>query len=542
MSFPEGVKSWRIDKFTNAHNSFNQALKPDMSYDLFIDEPGFASLSALEKYNKCTTNLMWIINDALQKGLKIRAMGSGWSFSKVAVCDGAIINTKRLRIRIKPKPENFDPQFLAAGNSPENFKFLQCGNTVIALNQLLEQDSVPPKSIRCSGGSNGQTIVGAFSTGTHGASINVGALSEMVVGLHIITGPDRHFYIERSSRKVTSPLFHQKIGAKAIADDELFNAALVSFGSFGIIHGVMLEIEDKFLLKQKLGRIPYDSNLDAAVSGGSFDRIEAHLQFPLNDPRHKFYHFELAINPHDFGFDNLEKGVYVRTMFKCPLEQYDPIVVDPKYSYGDDTLGLMQTVLDTLEKIPGKIENAVIPKLVNALFKLAYDRPEAATGTIGETFNATKFRGQLFSAAFGIRREDVKDVILHCLEVNKSIKLAGVMAFRFVKGTSATLGFTRWENSCVLELDGADTIVNYDFMKSLSDRLFAHNIEHTIHWGKINKFLDKARLEKMYGPARIKAWRAQRSRIMTIDVQKIFNNDFMKTCGLDEFEGSSLIA
>ena len=541
MSFPEGVKSWTIDKFSNAHNSFTQSLQPDTSYDLFIDEPGFAQLSALEKYNKCTLNFMWIINDALQKGLKVRAMGSGWSFSKVAVCDGAIINTKRLRLKIKPKAENFDPQFLAAGNNTENFKFLQCGNTIISLNRLLEQESVPAKSLRCSGGSNGQTIVGAFSTGTHGASLNVGALTEMIVGLHIITGPDRHVYIERSSRRITSPLFHQKIGAEAIVDDDLFNAALVSFGSFGIIHGVMLEVEDKFLLKQKLGRIPYDDNLDAAIRLGSFDRIESHLPFPLNDPIHKLYHFELAINPHDFGFDDPGKGVYLRSMFKCPVEQYDPIVVEEKYSYGDDTLGLMQSVLDTLDKIPGGINNALIPKLVNALFKLAYDRPEAATGTIGETFNATKFRGQLFSAAFGISRESVKDVILHCLEINKSIKLAGVMAFRFVKGTAATLGFTRWENSCVLELDGADTIVNYDFMKALSDRLVEDNVEHTIHWGKVNKFLDKNRLKKMYGEEKIKAWRTQRSRIMTIDVQSIFNNDFMKACGLDEFMPTTLI-
>ncbi|HEX6227062.1 MAG TPA: FAD-linked oxidase, partial [Chryseolinea sp.] len=223
-------------------------------------------------------------------------------------------------------------------------------------------------------------------------------------------------------------------------------------------------------------------------------------------------------------------------------EPYTPIVVEEKYSYGDDTLGLMQSVLDSLEKLPGGINNALIPKLVNALFKLAYDRPEAATGTIGETFNSTKFRGQLFSAAFGIARESVRDVIEHCLEINKSIKLAGVMAFRFVKGTSATLGFTRWENSCVLELDGADTIVNYEFMEALSDRLFAHNIEHTIHWGKVNTILDKDRLKKMYGESRINAWKMQRSRIMNIDMQSMFNNDFMNACGLDEFVHTPLIA
>jgi len=58
----------------------------------------------------------------------------------------------------------------------------------------------------------------------------------------------------------------------------------------------------------------------------------------------------------------------------------------------------------------------------------------------------------------------------------------------------------------------------------------------------VNNILDKERLEKMYGEARINAWKTQRARIMTIDVQSIFNNDFMKSCGLDEFVPTRLIA
>ena len=34
--------------------------------------------------------------------------------------------------------------------------------------------------------------------------------------------------------------FAESIGAESIKDDTLFNAALVGFGSFGIIHGVMI--------------------------------------------------------------------------------------------------------------------------------------------------------------------------------------------------------------------------------------------------------------------------------------------------------------
>jgi hypothetical protein len=455
--------------------------------------------------------------------------------SKVAVCDDALINTKGLRHKIKLNETNFDPNFLTAGNHADNFRFIQCGNSIISINEYLEKTTQPPKSIRVSGGSNGQTIVGAFSTGTHGSALFFGALSEMVVGMHIITGPDSHVYIERKSRVVTSGVFHAKLGAEVIIDDELFNAALVSFGSFGIIHGVLIEVEDKFLLKQKLARIPFDDTLEQALLLNDFSLIQQHLAYPIDDPDHQLYHFELAINPHDFAFNDPTKGVYLRSMFKAALQAYEPIVADEKYSYGDDTLGLIQSVLDNIEASAGFINRLLVPKIVNVLFNLAYNRPEQATGTIGETFNSTKFRGNLFSAAFGIDRKDVRAVINECLNINKRTSLAGVMAFRFVRGTNATLGFTKWEHSCVLELDGADASINHEFVKKLAENLEAQGIGYTLHWGKINRILNKERLAWMYGNEKINAWKAQRSRILTEAVQRVFNNEFMGQTGLDEY-------
>lgn len=534
MAYPDGIKPWTISEFSNLHDNFTQKLDRDQSYDLFINTDSFNGLKDYEKYNKCTANLKWVIGDAIAKNINIRAMGSGWSLSKVAVSDDAIINTKRLRLKFRLKHEDFDPKFLAQGHEPSKFMFLQCGNTVISINKLLESGTNPPKSLCVSGGSNGQTVVGAFSTGTHGAALYYGSVCDMVLGMHIVTGPDREVYIEKSSRRVTSPLFQNKISTSVILDDDLFNAALISFGSFGIIHGVLVEIEDKFLLKQKLGRVPFDGKMDAAVHNGDFSGLSSCLPFPINDPVNKLYHFELAINPHDFEFNNPNKGVYMRTMFRIPVQPYNRILVKEKYSYGDDTLGLVRSVLDLVEKSAGVLNKWLIPEMVNRLFNLAYDRPEEAIGTIGETFNTTKFRGRLFSAAFCVKREDVKRVVEICLDINASIKLAGVMALRFVKGTSATLGFAIFDNSCVLELDGADAAINYDFMKALANEMEANSIPYTLHWGKINRIADRARVEKMYGAERVREWKRQRSRIVAPDVQRVFNNEFMEKCGLDE--------
>ncbi|HSJ69742.1 MAG TPA: FAD-binding protein, partial [Anditalea sp.] len=517
---------------------FIQPLDENQSFDLYLNDPSFTGLSPFEQYKKCTQNLQWIIKTAQENQLNIRAMGSGWSLSKVAVSEDALINTKRLRHKFTLDRENFSPELLADGLDPDDYRFLQCGNTIIGINEYLEKKCLPPKSLRVSGGSNGQTIVGAFSTGTHGAAMFYGALPEMVLGIHVVTGPNSHYYIERASNKITSPIFHHKLGAKTILDDELFNAVLVSFGSFGIIHGVLVEIEPRYLLEQKRNRIAFDSNLENAICQGDISLVSHHLKYPLGMEDNELYHFELALNPHDFEYNDPSKGLYLRTMYKGKYKEgYKPIdTTSEGYTYGDDTLGIMQTVLDKLEANAGFLNRALVPKLVNSLFNLAYDRPEEAFGTIGETFRNTIFRGKLFSAAFGIDCKDFKSVVDICLDINKTHKLAGILAMRFVRGSKATLGFTRWERSCVLEIDGVDASINHQFVKLMAEKMEARQIPYALHWGKINRILDKERVLYMFGEERVKSWKRQRSRIMDKEIQEMFNNEFMQQCGLDMYE------
>jgi FAD/FMN-containing dehydrogenase len=537
MTYPAGVIPWKIKEFTNVHQNYTQPLDEDLSFDMVLDDPSFQILDQFSQYKKCTANFQWIIKYALENQLNIRAMGSGWSFSKVAVSEDAIINTKRLRHKFALGKENFHPDFLNAGNKPENFKFLQCGNTIIQINEYLEKQSQPSKSLMVSGGSNGQTIVGAFSTGTHGAAVFKGALPEMVHGMHVITGPDRHIYVERASRRVTSPAFHQKIGAETIIDDELFNAILVSFGSFGIIHGVLVEVEDKFLLEQKMQRVPFDNAMTEAVTKMDFSKIQHHLKYTWNDPQRHLYHFELAVNPHDFAFDDPQKGVYMRSMFKVAYrEEYKRIEhATSGFTYGDDTLGLIQTVLDLVQAKVGFLNRILVPQIVNSLFGLAYSRPEDLTGTISETFTNTRFRGKVFSAAICLDVKDVVKAIQICLKINESVKLAGILAFRFVKGNAATLAFTRFKHSVVMELDGADAAVNHQFYQAVLESLEAAAIPYTIHWGKLNRIVDKNRLNYIYGNEKIQQWKKQRSKVMTQEVQQLFNNEFMQQCGLDGY-------
>lgn len=539
MHLPLGVKALQLKdwKWTNAHGNFTQTLQPDASFELSVSDEAFKQHypSFQERYRKTTENMQWLIRFALDHKLRLRAMGSGWSLSKVAVAEHGIINTKGLTLKAQLTNSQVSGEFLAAGGDPANLLFAQCGNEVIRINDLLEKQRVPPKSLRVSGGSNGQTIVGAFSTGTHGAAFKYGALCDCVLGMHLVVGPDRHVWLERASRPVTSAAFQQMIGAEVILDDGLFNSALISFGSFGIIHSVLIEVEPIFLLEQHLSQVPYHAALLQAVTGGDFSGLSSLFRHPAE----KLYHFELAINQYDFTKDGLRKEVYLRLMYKLPYQSQYP-KIDPtaqgRYTYGDDVLGLIQTMLDAIDKVPGHhLERVLVPKLVNTLFKTAYNRPEKAMGTIGETFRNTIFRGRLFSAAFAFNRADIPAVVDLFLELNKRTPFTGVLAFRFVKGSPATLAFTRFENTCVLELDGAETALNHQFTGAFAQVLENHQIPYAIHWGKINGILNEQRVRYMHGDQQVDRWLSHRQQLLSDEVREVFNNEFLERCGLDQW-------
>lgn len=525
MTPPKGIEPMPISQWTNGHENFTVHLNPEACFTLKIP----ADMSDAEGYHATTANFQWLIKNAIDHNFNIRALGNGWSFSKVAVSYDGLVDTKSLRLAFWMHDSFVAPQYLEHGKSEDLF-FVQCGISIFELHRTLRKRG---RSMKACGGSNGQSIVGGFSTGTHGAAFEVGAIHDSIVGMHIITGPDRHIWVERASDPVASPEFIDWLGAELIRDDAMFNAAVISFGSFGFVNGVMMETDPLFLLEEhRLDGLPYNEALVKVISSLDFSDLLPLLPVPVDDPVRKLYHLEMIINPHHFEKENAEKGVYVRLLYKMPYRDDYPRTPrdDHGFMYGDDTLGVIETILDKL----GAITPLLVPPLVNKLFPLAFKANGPELGTLGEIFINTRFRGKAASAATAIAMADIDKVLDIIIKTNAESPFPGALACRFVKGTKATLGFTKFEHTCVLEMDGVDAEVSRSFFREVWHKLETAGIPFTLHWGKLNFVLTEPLIRKMYGDANVDAWISCRHALMDETCRKVFSNDFMFQCGLDK--------
>ncbi len=529
MSLPAGISRIPITDWQNGHLNFSVGLTKDASFNMRLP---FAFNQNEDNYRATTKNFQWLIQHAIDNGLTLRALGNGWSFSDVAVCKDGLVDTRELRTFFKIADSFLSPAYLATGKTADDLVFTQCGMSILQMHKELESENGWLRSMKASGASNGQTIVGATATGTHGSAMAVGAVHDAIRGLHIITGPDKHVWIERASQPVASDEFIAWLGATPIRDDAAFNAAVVSFGSFGFIHSVLIETDPIYLLKKFVrGPLAYTEAVRHAINTWDFTGIEDLLPFPLNSPNKELYHFEVVVNPHRFAKEDPENGVFIKTIYKLPyFTGYPPPNTESgKFQYGDELLGVMQSVLDAVGK---PLRQKLIPPIVNKLFPLAYAAVEEVTGTIGEMFNNTKFRGQAASAAMAIDSKDASRAIEEIVSVNSQSVFAGGIALRFVKGTPATLGFTHFAKTCVLELDGVESKSSRKFFEKVWNRFEALGIPYTLHWGKVNFILNEERILSMYGENAVNQWKSWREKLLDEPTRKVFTNDFMVRCGL----------
>jgi FAD-linked oxidoreductase len=182
------------------------------------------------------------VEQAKNRGLRVRMVGAGHSFTDVALTDGILL----------------DPALLygtAAIDADAMTVTVSAGTTLHDLNLQLENAGYALTNM---GDGSGQTAAGAISTGTHGTGRASASLSAQVRALELV--------LADGTVSTCSPTDHP----------DLFRAAAVGLGAFGIIVAITFGIEPAFLLTAREEPMPLDTVLE------KFDALAAdneHFEF-----------------------------------------------------------------------------------------------------------------------------------------------------------------------------------------------------------------------------------------------------------------------
>lgn len=224
-------------------------------------------------YPQDTQQVMEIMQK--NRGPKVRVAGSGWALS-AAVCDrdykGDLIETHGLNRAYQDViPTCLTPAVAndLARQAEYNLIHVGAGMRIYELYSWLdgnpgpdtpEHYGPPPnhKGLRWAlptmGGAGGQTIVGAFSTSTHGGDQNLPPIADAVVAIELVTGDGTRYWLQRGrfSDRVAAPLCDaaKLPGMKVVSDDNALRAAMVAVGRMGVIVSVVLRVVPAFGLKQ----------------------------------------------------------------------------------------------------------------------------------------------------------------------------------------------------------------------------------------------------------------------------------------------------
>lgn len=154
------------------------------------------------------------LKDAAASGLTVRALGSGHSFTPAAATAGAALDLSGWT-------------GVVSADARTGLVTVRSGTTIRALNAALDSLGLAMPNL---GDIDAQTISGAISTGTHGTGARIGGLATFVEALELIIGDGSVVTCSASERP------------------ELFAAARIGLGAFGVISTVTLRCAASFIL------------------------------------------------------------------------------------------------------------------------------------------------------------------------------------------------------------------------------------------------------------------------------------------------------
>lgn len=212
-------------------------------------------------YPENAEDIQAIVSEAEHEGLRVRAVGSGHSFSEVAKGRDFLMDMKNLRdvTRYTDNVKNT--------NATKDYVLADAGITIRRANRKLDELGLALENM---GAVDFQTVSGALMTGTHGTGIRKPAFPDMVRAMRLVITKSELVQIEPTDG-ITDPALHQlhEPNIRLIQDDDIFYSTVLSFGGMGIVYQIVFEVVPKFMIHEHRYLVQW-TELKAQLQSGEF--------------------------------------------------------------------------------------------------------------------------------------------------------------------------------------------------------------------------------------------------------------------------------
>ena len=418
-----------------------------------------------------------IIIDAEEKNLRVRAVGSGHSFSEVAKGRDYLLNMKHLDKIDKINPVTVREKFRKTETRDRYFVKTEAGITIRDLNKELDKIGLALLNM---GAVNYQTVSGALSTATHGTGINMPAFPDMVQSLYLVTHGGKLLQIEPTNGISDPARFIPKNGEELVQDDEIFYSTVVSFGAMGIIYAITFEVVPEFWIQECRKMTEWKVLREQLISGEFIENVVK---------KHDYVSFR--VNPYDV------KGKHIASV----VEQ-DIIPGKPKLSLNARFKNLRAEILGNIPLVPWltiwylNLNPKAIPGSINSFLKGTKDKEFIGRShkTLFQSGPNIRRHGISSEFAFDVDGKliaEVIDIIIKQADENRNVGQlyqSSHVPCRFVMPSKAYMSTSYGRPTAYIDLPLLQrTIGDFEILERYQDLIISHN--GVPHWGKINNRL-----------------------------------------------------
>jgi L-gulono-1,4-lactone dehydrogenase len=447
------------------------------------------------------------VEEAARTGATARAVGSGHSWSDVALTTGFLIKTGKLSDVPAAEPDFLRPEW-----AERLLVRTEAGIRIKELNAYLDDRGLALSNM---GGFDHQTVAGVISTSTHGSGIAFGPLSDFVRSLDLVAGDGRVYRLERADGPTDPAAYEAHHGRNRILrqSDAWFDAVSVGMGCMGVVCTALLEVEPKYFLKEVRELRTWD-RVRADLEDGEVLRRNRHYEVLFSPYRRKHAYPCLVTtrnyteSPEHKWFDKRQRNWAVEVASLLPITPHIiNLIVDLKPSLS-----------------PAMLENAI-----RALIKDEYDEVSYKVLNIG----AANFL-PAYSAEIGVpmdgRHLEAVDRLIEVADERRRLGQAyqsAPISFRFVKASPAYMSMMSERDTMMIELiQLTRSSGGYELLAAYEEALY--DLGGRPHWGQVNTLTGSHALVASMYP-RYEEWLEVRR---ALDPDGVFDSPFTKRIGI----------